>query len=104
MAFISALHQICQLISGFSSLVFAKYFICSLFNIVLRHPQPYLQSLALVLPVEEGGRGECSGDLPDAALLMDGLAAFGADSNITCLEWAASSPRTLFPPYLHLVL
>lgn len=104
MAFISALHQICQLISGFSSLVF-----CIVFYLIrspalsCNTPQPYTQSLALVL-CQQKREDEESLQETFLMLLMDGLSALGVYSNITCLEWAVSSPFTLFPPYLHLVL
>lgn len=70
MAFISALHQICQLISGFSSLGF--FFLRSiLFNslsgIVLSHPSAFHTVLGSgAVPAEEGGRGGLAGDLSDA--------------------------------------
>lgn len=66
-------------------------------------PQPYVQSLALVL-CQQRREEEESLQETFLMLLMDGLSAFGVYSNVTCLEWAVSSPCTLFPPYLHLVL
>lgn len=74
MAFISALHQICQLISGFSSLVF----FCIVFYLIRSPvlscgtPQPHIQSLTLVVLYQQRREEEESLQEIFVMLLMDG--------------------------------
>lgn len=73
MAFISALHQICQLISGFSSLVFCIVFYLIRSPVLSRDtPQPHIQSLTLVMPCQQRREEEESLQEIFLMLLMDG--------------------------------